>query len=108
LLPGVARGVAVAGGVARVPKVLQIRGKAVPDVPLAIKGAGLLEVVDGLVVLTNEVVGVAKMYGRATFGLLRKRVLLCQRPDRNRAETITKYGSDPEPLRRITRPSWRR
>jgi hypothetical protein len=36
-----------------------------------------------------------QMYGRAAFGLLRKRVLLCSRPDRDGAETITKYGSDP-------------
>ena len=43
-----------------------------------------------------------QMYGRATFGLLRKRVLLCQRPCRNGAETITKYGSDPAVTVRTT------
>jgi hypothetical protein len=60
LLPGVARGVAVAGGEVRVSEVIQGRGESVAVAQLLLDGDGLLEVSDGLVVLAEEVVGVAE------------------------------------------------
>jgi len=60
LLPDVACGVAVTGGVVRIAEVVQIGSERVLVAELPLDGDGSLEVLDGLLILTEEMVSVAE------------------------------------------------